>query len=505
MIARSISRKNSLPVAGKASRPSAALAGQVELVAAGYSSVPRGTNEKSEGHGFACHAARRRQVTTLWGLAPGSIPWMGHVLTGRHIFVALAAMMFAAAAGKSGANGFRLMDQDAFATARGEAFTATADNASAIYYNPAGITQLDGNNLRTGIDGIYVNAKYQPPSTAANAGSTYNDIDHFAAIPQLFLTHTFDSVPLSAGVGVYAPFGGKVNWPEDTGFRTVATRGALAYTTINPVIAYKVLPSLSVAVGANFNYGKIDLEQGLSMFEQPLENYFLFKGNGWSYGFNAGIRWQPLDQLSFGGKFQSRSHIDFDGYTEFEQEPFVQPQQVQAKANVTFPLTAVGGVSYRPTTNWNIEFDADYTDWSSFGTVTIAQAPIPFPTSQVINQNIPVTLTWRPSWAFELGATRYFGKNWQVSAGYLFNQNSVPDTYYSPLAADMDRYFLSLGGGYHNQHLSLDLTYQFGYGPTHTVVGSNPSSTPAFTTGQTADGSYGFISHAVIASVGLHF
>ena len=46
------------------------------------------------------------------------------------------------------ANGFRLPDQDAFATARGEAFAATADNASAIYYNPAGISQLEGFNFR---------------------------------------------------------------------------------------------------------------------------------------------------------------------------------------------------------------------------------------------------------------------------------------------------------------------------------------------------------------------
>ena len=43
--------------------------------------------------------------------------------------------------------------------------------------------------------------------------------------------------------------------------------------------------------------------------------------------------------------------------------------------NFTFPLTAVFGISYRPTPKWNLEFDANYTDWSSFGTVTIKQSP----------------------------------------------------------------------------------------------------------------------------------
>jgi long-chain fatty acid transport protein len=415
------------------------------------------------------------------------------------------AMLAGALAWKAPANGLRLLDQDAFATARGEAFVATADNASAIYYNPAGITQLDGNNLRSGIYGIYADTDYRPPSTNGNAGNTYHDIDHFAAVPQMFLTHTFDQLPLGVGLGIYAPFGGKMNWPEDTGFRSVATRGSLTYLTINPVIAYQILPSLSVGVGAMFNYGKIDSEQGLALFQAPFANYFLFKGQGWGFGYNAGIRWQPLDQISFGATFRSLSHINMQGYTELEQEPVVQPQQLPAQSSYTFPLTTVVGMSYRPTPKWNLEFDADYTDWSSFGTVNIWQGTVPFPTSQILNQNIPVTLKWRPSWVYEFGATRYFESGWQVSAGYVFNRNSVPDTYYSPLAADMDRYFLSTGAGYKGKRFSFDVAYQFGYGPTHTVSGSTSSSSPAGTTGQSADGSYGFISHAVIATVGVHF
>src|SRR4051794_40869794 len=60
--------------------------------------------------------------------------------------------------------GIRLPDQDAFATARGEAFAATADNPSAIYYNPAGITQLEGFNARVGGYGIFLNDHYKNAS-----------------------------------------------------------------------------------------------------------------------------------------------------------------------------------------------------------------------------------------------------------------------------------------------------------------------------------------------------
>jgi long-chain fatty acid transport protein len=106
---------------------------------------------------------------------------------------------------------------------------------------------------------------------------------------------------------------------------------------------------------------------------------------------------------------------------------------------------------------------------------------------------------------YEFGVTRYFDNGWRVSAGYVFNENSVPDAYYSPLAADMDRHFFSAGVGFRGKRLDFDLAYQFGYGPARTVTGSQPSSQPAFLTGERADGTYDFISHAVMLTVGVHF
>ena len=88
------------------------------------------------------------------------------------------------------ANGFGLPDQDAFATARGEAFVATADNASAIYYNPAGITQLTNNNVRGGLNSVYYEPTYQPPAGQPNSGRTYYSSANFAYLPQLFYTYT---------------------------------------------------------------------------------------------------------------------------------------------------------------------------------------------------------------------------------------------------------------------------------------------------------------------------
>ncbi|MFO1475810.1 MAG: outer membrane protein transport protein [Verrucomicrobiota bacterium] len=398
--------------------------------------------------------------------------------------------------GISMANGFRLPDQDAFATARGEAYVATADNASAVYYNPAGLTQQEGFNLRGGLYGIYLNPSFTPPPGSPNAGSTYHIDKHMAGVPQVFASYGLEEVPLSFGLGVYAPYGLSLEWPQDTGFRTIALSSQLQYIRINPTAAYEVIPGLSVGAGLTVNYANLSLEQGL--VPTLNNNYYKFSGDGWAVGYNVGVLWKALDQLSFGATFRSQTGFNLQGTTTTEWQFLPQnPTTRSANADFTFPLNVVVGMSYRPTEKWNLEFDADYTDWSSIGTVVIHQsAPVP----PLIPQDVVNVLDWQPSWMYELGVTRYLGDHWQVSAGYVRNNNSVPNAHYTPYVTDLTRNFFSVGGGYKGGVVSVDLAYQFCYGPNHTVTGSAPSLT-----GQTADGTYNFYSSAFLLTVGLHF
>lgn len=399
-------------------------------------------------------------------------------------------------------NGLRLVSQDGFATARGEAFVATADNPSAIYYNPAGISQLEGHQIRAGIYGIYLDPTFRPPDGAPNSGTTYHNENDLAAVPQFFYAGTPEESPWSFGLGVYAPYGGGLSWPQDTGFRSVGTESSLTYLRFNPVVALKLSPGLFIGVGAMVDYAEIELEQGLRQNERPFANVFRFSGNDWSAGYNLGLLWQPHEKVSFGATFRSTTSLAMEGETEFEQQPIIQPAKRSAEADFEFPLTAAFGISYRPTPRWNLEFNADYADWGSFGTFNIHQEPAPpFP----VQQDIPVILNFEPSWLYSFGVTRYFDRGWHASAGYAFNENSVPHDYYSPLIADLDRHFFSVGAGRKGRRFDFDVAYQFGYGPAHTVTGSTPSSQPGLFAGQTADGTYRFISHAVILTVGVRF
>lgn len=396
----------------------------------------------------------------------------------------------------------RLVSQDAFATARGEAFVATADNASAVYYNPAGITQLEGDQVRSGIYGIYYDPTFQPPDTAANSGNTYHVKKTTAAAPQLFFTHEIKETPFTFGFGSYAPYGLGLEWPDDTGFYSVGTKSQVTYLRFSPVLAVKILPGLSVAAGAMVDYAKLEMRQGLRATAQPFANTFRFTGEGWNVGYNLGLLWQPHSTVSFGVTYRSATYFNLEGNTDIQRAPVIPMTERGAEAAFVFPMTVAGGISWKPTPHWNFEVGADYTDWSSLGQVTIQHYTAPIPPLQ---QNYPINLYWNPSWIFSAGLTRYFDNGWHVSAGYVFNQSSVPDDYYSPLIADLDRHFFSIGTGYKGRKYGWDVAYQFGYGPDHTVTDSTPSSSTGFVTGQTADGTYGFISHAVLMTLGIRF
>src|SRR5579864_3898068 len=97
--------------------------------------------------------------------------------------------------------GFALPDQDAFATARGNAFVATANDPAAVFYNPAGISQLEGSHMSIGAYGIVYGASYKNPAT----GSVINSKQELGILPQVFSTYSIPKYKLTLGLGTYSP------------------------------------------------------------------------------------------------------------------------------------------------------------------------------------------------------------------------------------------------------------------------------------------------------------
>ena len=394
----------------------------------------------------------------------------------KYFLIAAAALLFPSI---GFGLGVRIVDQDAEATARGDAFTATADNPSAIYYNPAGITQLQGQNVLVGAYGIYLQSKY----TGVN-GDSFRTKDAPQAAPQLFYTYSFKDQPFSLGLGIYAPFGFALQWPDNAPFRDLALQGGITFVTINPVLAWRIDPTFSIAAGLDINYGKADLENGILPSSFP-PNRFSFKGDGYSAGFNLGVMWQPTKQHSFGLSYHSESTMDLSGQSTAVISP-AYFSRTHASTDFTFPQYMEAGYSFRPTPDWNFEADIDWADWHQLKTLYLAQA----------NTNTAVIpFDWQSSFMYEAGVTRYLSDGYRLSAGYIYSQNSVPSSTFNPLVPDSNRNIFSVGFGQSKGSYSWDVAYQLAYGPNRNISNSY----------YVDDGTYRFISHAVTLSFGYHF
>ncbi|MDB6016200.1 MAG: Membrane protein involved in aromatic hydrocarbon degradation [Pedosphaera sp.] len=373
--------------------------------------------------------------------------------------------------------GFRIPNQDAEAIARGNAFAATADNPSAIYYNPAGITQLEGANAQFGVHALSINSFYESPS-----GSSSRTRFGVAPVPEFYYTYSPKNQPIAFGLGIFAPYGLAVKWPEDTGFRTKAIDGSLTYVTINPVVAWRVCDHLSVAAGPTFNYSQVSLRQGIVT---PGDE-FRFKGDGTAFGFTCGVLWQPLEKWSFGAKYHSSTSVNYEGSAHTVGTGFGVPTATtDSSGKLPFAQFASGGVSYRPNTNWNIEADIDWTDWGSLDTVTFNNTPL---------GNVPFPLNWKTSYLLELGATRYLDNGYFVSAGYFFSQNSTTERDFNPVVPDTDLHVGSVGFGHKGLRWGWTVAAQIITGPERTI-----------NNGTVASGEYHWLNGSLDFSVRYHF
>jgi long-chain fatty acid transport protein len=376
----------------------------------------------------------------------------------------LAALILLATASTALANGSRLPSQDALAVARGYAYTATADDPSAIYYNPAGLGPQSG-DVEAGVSFITPSSSYTGPGGSASTK------DETFTLPYLYATEPVDPVKgLVLGVGVYAPFGLSTQWPSDGPFRTIATSNTLTFIRTAFSVGYDFHNGLMIGASIQDNSLKADLNRGLGYLPGDNFNYTGRDNNAWSY--NVGVIWRPSEQHSFGFTYQSRTTFNLDGSVTLSP-----PVGITAPGTLqwVFPDNFALGYSYRPNHDWNFELGYDRTDWSVLKTITLmSQATGP----------VPIVFNWKDSAYYGAGVTRYNG-DWHYSAGVNYSANSVNDSTWSPSVPDYGKWLWNAGIGFKVDSWDLETALQWSPSTSRTVTGSPPSAL-----GQTADGTY---------------
>ena len=387
-------------------------------------------------------------------------------------------------------SGFQLMTQSARAMGIGLAFTGIADDPSAIFYNPAGLgwqkhfeAQI-GSSFITKVKGDFTGNNPYPGIgvTEDQHKTTFTLPTLYAVVP---LTHE-----INFGLGIFAPYGLGYRWDRAencggdcrtspvnaaTSFtgRFIAQNAVIQSTDINPVLSFQALPSLAVAVGADYRFSKVQLEKnqaGVNPFTSSVVdvahvklNSTLTDNHGW--GWNAGVLFRPIPQFSLGAAYRSKIKVDYEGTARFEQrltgdarfDPLVAAQlrdliktSHPVTTSIDFPSSVNLGAGFALPGAVTLGLEADWTEWSRFKSLDIL-----FP--DLTGRDLHRITAWSNSWAYRAGLEKKFG-NLAVRVGYYRDKTPQPVADAGPILADSDRDAFTLGFGYNTERWGVDIS-----------------------------------------------
>ena len=391
--------------------------------------------------------------------------------------------------------GFKVSEQGAKAMAMANAFAAQADDPSALYYNPAGISFLPGAQVNLGALAILV-PQTEFTGTTPLSGNPPFDIgssvvnerakrDIFIA-PTLYASYGFDRIPVSVGLGINSIYPLAKSWDDSSVFRNQVQNVSIKPINFQPTVAYRFDDlKLSVAAGLDITYAQVSLQKSAySPFVDPTNptpptgafelGSLGLDGTATGLGYNFGVRWKPHDQLLLGVAYRSRITLDVKGNANFLATtgtglgaiglpgtavfPYTRARATSpASTSITLPDTIDLAVAWLPTDKLTLEFDATRTGWSSFQKLLIN---FDSPQFAAFN-NQPDPRNWQDVWGYKFGGQYALNSRLDLRAGYSFDTTPVPDSTVDPLLPDADRHSFAFGAGLHNDFATLNLAYMW--------------------------------------------
>lgn len=358
---------------------------------------------------------------------------------------------------------FRIMPQSASAHGQGNAFIAQADDPSAIHYNPAGMTQLQGFQVSVGTTLVGGGVSYRSPAGV----DVHGDVGGSVAVPppsNLYLTANLKDLGFSSlgntvlGLGVTSPFGLNVRYPNDGPFSSAVTSAQLPLLDIKPTLGFKLNDQLSFGIGADIYTFASFIGEG--QFEQKFNNPGIpgipsgapleINGNNTTAGFNISMLYTPIRNeagkplVNIGLVYRSQATFHLKGQ-------FMVNGAAVADTAFTSVLPQIysGGVAIWPVRNdereWKLEFDLDYVGWKSFRNLDIHLsngATLPFP--QNWKNSVVVMIGTEHRWLQVEGLPQ-----WEVAVrgGYIRSQTPIPDATFTPIVPESDFNGITVGLG----------------------------------------------------------
>lgn len=380
----------------------------------------------------------------------------------------LTIVLVAGVASGAGAAAYALHEQGSKALGTAGAFTATANDPSAIFYNPAGITRLEGVRVYGGVSPIVPKLVFAGASPYPGNGL----IERFRQ-QVLLPVHAYVTAPLKrgivGGIGVSVPFGLSSDWerPEEFSGRFIATRSYVRGVYVTPTLAAEITPSLSLGVGLNVVLAHAELRRHIPVFGfddgvtelNDLARLELEGDTAVDVSFNVGLL-HAGERWRFGINYRHGNLNEIEGDVRFTYLPTgnasvdsvlsaAVPSDQRGRADVPFPASATFGVGLKLSERVDVEANATWTNWSVFDELPLTFDDEALSTS--IEEDYDDTFTFRT------GVRYAAAERLELRGGYYVDNAPSPTASVGPILPDARRHGGTFGIGYAYEQWTLDL------------------------------------------------
>ncbi len=371
----------------------------------------------------------------------------------------LAAQLFA--------SGFSVYEQGAKSTALSGAVIAAVNDPSAIFYNPAAITRLDGIQVSLGTSVINTQYAFIGP------GQVDPKIYTKAEKKQTFPSHFYASYQfndwLNLGFGIFSPFGSSVSWGNTQSIwaqSQLVSKSKINTFYYNPVVAVKVLDNLSLGAGISFVQSNFQMDKNVFFAPGSVIGASSLEAKGSGFGINLGLQYQPFHNLSVGLNYRSGTELDFKNGTASYHFPTtgnnetdqyiadLYPVSVGAGFKIKLPYQLGTGAAFNFSDNLLLELDYVQIGWSSYDQIAVSlDKAVNGETEMVMPKN------YEDSYSVRFGLEYKIDTSLALRAGYYWEKRSVPSQYVEPSMPDGKRHNYTIGFGYKLAGISIDGFY----------------------------------------------
>ncbi len=360
------------------------------------------------------------------------------------------------------AAGFALIEQSG--SGMGNAYAgaaAIAEDASTIYFNPAGMTYIEGTQVVGALhlirpNGEFNNEDSDPAAGGKPLGGEGGDIGSLNYVPNFYYKRDI-SETVKFGLGVGAPFGLKTEYNKDWIGRFQGIKSDLKSVNINPALALKVNDKLSLGFGISAMWIQAELTNAINaggLGERDLK----VKGDDWGFGYNFGAIYQFTPDTRIGLAFRSKVDQKLKGdaksnFTLFNASP-AQTLNTDVTAETTLPETLSLSSFTHLDDQWDLLGDVTWTRWSRFRELRIIRDNGTDTTLGVTPEN------WNNTMRYSLALNYKCSDTLKLRVGVAYDEEAIDNESRTVRIPGNDRKWLAFGANWKaTPHTSLDIGY----------------------------------------------